>query len=81
MEESFEKQLENLINRYSRENGSNTPDFILAKYLEDCLLTFNVAVNTRDKWYNFKPLDELGIEATKQGADNEQPTIKTNPRT
>ena len=26
-----------LLNRYSMENGSNTPDFMLADYLIDCL--------------------------------------------
>jgi hypothetical protein len=33
----FRKELEQLINRNSRENGSNTPDFILAQYIEGCL--------------------------------------------
>jgi hypothetical protein len=31
---SFRKELESLLNRFSRENRSNTPDFILANYLE-----------------------------------------------
>lgn len=53
--ETFEKELESLINKYSKESGSNTPDFILANYLNDCLLTYNTAVNRRDKWYYFKP--------------------------
>ncbi|HSW65257.1 MAG TPA: hypothetical protein VLH56_18395 [Dissulfurispiraceae bacterium] len=29
----FRAELETLINRYSKENGSNTPDFILADYM------------------------------------------------
>ena len=36
----FRKELEDLINRFSKENGSNTPDFILAEYLEGCLSNF-----------------------------------------
>jgi hypothetical protein len=48
---TFEKELEDLINTYGRERGSNTPDFILAKYLESCLLTYNEAVKARDKWF------------------------------
>ena len=49
--EEFEKELTILINRYSQENGSDTPDFILAKYLFWCLQNFNEAVKYREKWY------------------------------
>lgn len=48
---NFEKELEALINTYSRENASNTPDFILAKYLKGCLKVFNKTVKARAKWY------------------------------
>jgi hypothetical protein len=44
----FEKELEQLINKYSMENGSDTPDYILAKYLSNCLEVFNDAVTSRD---------------------------------
>ena len=37
---NFEQELKDIINRYSKENGSNTPDFILGEYLTDCLKTF-----------------------------------------
>lgn len=47
----FQKELEKLINRFSMENGSDTPDFLLAIYLRDCLATFNVVVQAREKWY------------------------------
>lgn len=47
----FTKELTSLINRYSIENGSNTPDFILAKYLVNCLTVFEMRVNEREKWY------------------------------
>ena len=53
-ESEFEKELEILINRYSQENGSNTPDWILAEYMKRSLATFNTIVNKRDKWYNVK---------------------------
>lgn len=39
------------INRTSSENGSNTPDFILAEYLTDCLAAFDRAVKWRAEWY------------------------------
>lgn len=47
----FEKELASLINAHSQENGSNTPDFILAAYLRGCLESFNAAVVAREKWY------------------------------
>ena len=50
-EGSFRSQLRGLININSVENGSNTPDFILAIYLEGCLKAFDRATNHRDKWY------------------------------
>jgi len=48
---NFLSELEGLINKYSKENDSDTPDFILAKYLENCLNNFSEAVNAREKWY------------------------------
>lgn len=48
---TFQEELERLINRYSRENGSNTPDFILAEYLAACLKVFDAAVGKRETWY------------------------------
>ena len=51
----FRDDLEKLINKYSRENGSNTPDFILAEYLCDCLAFFDKAVRRREQWYNRDP--------------------------
>ena len=47
----FQKELQILINKFSEENKSNTPDFILAQYLEECLDTFNTAVQQRESWY------------------------------
>ena len=51
---SFRKELEDAINRCSQENGSNTPDFILADYLSNCLLAFDSAVNARARWHGQK---------------------------
>ena len=48
---SFRAGLESLINCHSRENGSDTPDFILAEYLIDCLNAFDKATHRRVKWY------------------------------
>lgn len=48
---AFRRELQSLINRHSKENGCDTPDFILAEYLNDCLVTFDAAVRAREKWY------------------------------
>ena len=48
---TFEKELEELINRHSKENGSDTPDFILAEYLLGCLNNFNTTIKERESWY------------------------------
>lgn len=49
------KGIEDAINRVSAEQGSNTPDFILAEYLVDCLQAFDCAVQAREKWYSNEP--------------------------
>ena len=48
----FVKDLEKLINKKSLENGSNTPDYILADYLTYCLKTFDYAIRRYEnkKW-------------------------------
>jgi hypothetical protein len=33
------------------ENGSNTPDFVLAEFVLGCIATFDEAVKRRDHWY------------------------------
>jgi hypothetical protein len=48
----FREELEKLINKMSLENNSDTPDFILAEYSEDCLTSFDKATNRRNAWYN-----------------------------
>ena len=47
----FVKELVTLINKYSMENKSNTPDWILAQYLDSCLKSFEYAVLKREIWY------------------------------
>lgn len=51
MRTEFQKALQTLLNQHSMEGGSNTPDFILAQYLLNCLNAFNVAVFDRERWH------------------------------
>jgi capsid portal protein len=48
---NFLEELQDLINIHSKENASNTPDFILAQYLENCLEAFERATQQRETWY------------------------------
>lgn len=56
---SLEKELSALLSKYSVENESDTPDFILAAYLLSCLDTYNLTVKARDKWFDFDPWKEI----------------------
>jgi len=47
---ALKEDIQHLLNSYSRENESNTPDFILASYVESCLQSFEQATRQRDIW-------------------------------
>jgi hypothetical protein len=61
MGESFKAELESLINRHSVEGLSDTPDFILAQYLWDCLAAWNRATNERTEWYGRDARIDRGV--------------------
>jgi hypothetical protein len=48
---AFAEDLRTLLNRYSKENSSDTPDFVLAPYLIICLRAFDKATKAREEWY------------------------------
>ena len=43
-----------VLNKHSRENFSNTPDFILAEFLIQSLSAFETASRAREKWYGYE---------------------------
>ena len=47
----LKKEIETLINKYSRENISDTPDFVLAQFLLDSLKAYEQATQQREAWY------------------------------
>ena len=49
--DSLEKSLAGALNCESAENGSDTPDFILARFLRGCLDAFDQATRERKDWY------------------------------
>ena len=58
-------ELQNIINRYSLENGSDTPDFILAAYLLSCLSSFDSAMRKRRKWLT-RPVEECSLPSGEE---------------
>ena len=63
MESQFQKDLATLINEYSKENDSDTPDFILARYLNAVLDNFNAAVMDREQWYGReRHVEDFGVK-------------------
>ncbi len=66
----FESELAGLLNFHSKENDSNTPDYILAKYLVACLEAFSSASSAREQWFGTK------LEIRKQREQNYQTILK-----
>lgn len=53
-EMTFRQALTDLINRYSIESKSNTPDYILANVVVETLDAFGRATAERDQWYGYR---------------------------
>ena len=64
MKNTLRSDIEHVINCHSAESESNTPDFILAHYLLDCLAAFNKATITREQWYD-TPLKTQDLKLPK----------------
>jgi hypothetical protein len=74
----FRDALRDLINGHSKENGSNTPDFILARYLDVCLQNFDLAVKERERWYGRH--DKPGaLEARRERLIETDPSVPDHP--
>lgn len=52
---SLKSELVSLLNSDSRENVSNTPDFILADVMMHALESFETCAKRRDQWYGINP--------------------------
>lgn len=50
----FERAVEKIVNALSLENLSDTPDFMLAKFLAGALTLFNDVTRQRTEWYGKK---------------------------
>lgn len=52
---TLEDKIAQAINSVSAENGSNTPDFILAGFLHSVLRDFDTAMQARERWHGRNP--------------------------
>lgn len=69
-DERLRDMIEHAINCTSAENRSNTPDFILAEFLTDCLSAFDKCSTARERWYG----KSLSINASPGPDAPVQPT-------
>lgn len=49
--EDFLKELTRLLNKHNLDTHTNTPDFILARYLLGCYQEFRKGTRLRDQWH------------------------------
>lgn len=49
---NLKDELQQALNKCSAENESDTPDFLLASYLLDCLAAYDKVTQAREKWYD-----------------------------
>jgi hypothetical protein len=58
-EQDLGREIANVLNKYSMENGSRTPDFVLSEFVVDCIAVFDKAVNQRHQWYGGGKREEM----------------------
>jgi hypothetical protein len=70
----LEREITTALNCHSAENGSNTPDFILAQYLIASLGAFNEAMRQREQWYGRedKPASTASAPAERRKGERPQ---------
>ena len=60
----FQNEIERLINKHSKENTSDTPDWILAKYLNGCLKLYDNTTKLRNQYYNGNLTENVDLKVT-----------------
>ncbi len=68
---TFVGELERLLNKFSQDSPSNTPDFILASLLKQTLDTWNLHTRERDRWWGNRSV--LGV-------GNDHPVVPTSEK-
>ena len=71
--ESLEHAIRTVLNKFSAENASNTPDFILAQFLLGCLKAWDTGVQQRETWYGREARPSQGLLTTLHSESGEKP--------
>ena len=58
----FEKELADLLNKYSLGNDCNTADFILAQFLQQIIEDLKLALEQRDDMHNSMGESQIALE-------------------
>lgn len=61
MADNFKKELTALLNRYSWDSACETPDYILADYIERCLNNYCSTVAVNIAWHKWSRINESKI--------------------
>jgi hypothetical protein len=72
MVDSLTTSIAEAVNRHSAESRSDTPDFVLARFLRECLQAFDQATNERTSWYACDPKADRDRIAKLEEALREQ---------
>jgi len=68
----FKGELAKAINKYCIENGSNTPDFVIADYLFECIRNLETAINDRAAWFGrYDKINESDPDPGEMDGDHE----------
>lgn len=70
---TLEQELARVLNRRSCENGSDSPDWVLAQFLVNALQAFNLSVVARERWYGRPAGGGAGVGAR---TPEEPPTLR-----
>lgn len=66
---TFADELAALLNKYNKESASNTPDFILAEFIEASLSVWNQTCSRRDAWYGPKITENIDSSEWAKAVD------------
>ena len=77
---TLEQELRCLLNHHSAENESDTPDFILARYLLSCLSAWNTATQQRETWHgrDASPSGAGKVPVAREGIEDMVPRSRLN---
>jgi len=67
---TLRREIANVLNRFSAENGSNTPDHLLTEFIFGCLSAWNATTLARDRWYGVR-LAPGHSDVSMKAADHE----------